>query len=104
LLEQLKKAEVLHTDESGLRLKGKINWVHVASTSTITHYAIHKKRGAIATNEIGILPNFEGTMIHDHWKPYYTFTNCTHAVYLFLDMEVYDHAFILSQAFPIGNP
>ena len=77
--EQLIKAEVLHTDESGLRLKGKINWVHVASTSSITHYAIHKKRGAIATNEIGILPNFKGTMIHDHWKPYYTFTNCTHA-------------------------
>lgn len=77
--EQLKKAKVLHTDELRLRLKGKINWVHVASTSTITHYAIHKKRGTIATNEIGILPNFEGTMIHDHWKPYYTFTNCTHA-------------------------
>ncbi|MCB2313688.1 transposase [Clostridium tagluense] len=26
--EQLKKVEILHTDESGLRLKGKINWVH----------------------------------------------------------------------------
>jgi transposase len=77
--EQLKNAEVLHVDESGLRLKGKINWVHVASTSSITHYAIHKKRGSIATNEIGVLPDFEGTMVHDHWKPYYTFTNCTHA-------------------------
>lgn len=77
--DKLKNAEVLHVDESGLRLKGKINWVHVASTSRITHYAIHKKRGAIATNEIGILPDFEGTMVHDHWKPYYTFKNCTHA-------------------------
>ena len=77
--DKLKSAEVLHVDESGLRLKGKINWVHVASTSRVTHYAIHKKRGAIATNEIGILPDFEGTMVHDHWKPYYTFTNCTHA-------------------------
>jgi transposase len=77
--EQLKKAEVLHTDESGLRLRGTINWVHVTSTNRTTHYAIHKKRGSIATNEIGILPEFEGTMIHDHWKPYYTFTKCTHA-------------------------
>jgi transposase len=77
--DKLKNAEVLHVDESGLRLKGKINWVHVASTSRVTHYAMHKKRGAIATNEIGILPDFEGTMVHDHWKPYYTFTNCTHA-------------------------
>lgn len=77
--EQLKNAEVLHTDESGLRLKGKINWVHVTSTNHATHYAIHKNRGSIATNEIGILPEFEGTMVHDHWKPYYTFTKCTHA-------------------------
>lgn len=79
LKEKLKKAEVLHTDESGLRLKGKINWVHVASTNRATHYGMHKKRGAIATNEIGILQEFEGTMVHDHWKPYYTFTKCTHA-------------------------
>lgn len=79
LKEKLKKAEVLHTDESGLRLKGKINWVHVASTNHATHYGMHKKRGAIATNEIGILQEFEGTMVHDHWKPYYTFTKCTHA-------------------------
>ena len=77
--EQLKKTEVLHTDESGLRSKGKINWVHVASTNHATHYAMHKKRGAIATNEIGILKEFEGTMVHDHWKPYYTFAKCTHA-------------------------
>lgn len=79
LKQRLKEAEVLHTDESGLRSKGKLNWVHVASTNLATHYGIHKKRGAIATNEIGILQEFEGTMVHDHWKPYYTFTNCTHA-------------------------
>lgn len=79
LKQKLKKAEVLHTDESGLRSEGKINWVHVASTNRATHYAMHKKRGAIATNEIGILQEFEGTMVHDHWMPYYTFTKCTHA-------------------------
>jgi len=79
LKQRLKEAEVLHTDESGLRSKGKINWVHVASTNRATHYGIHKKRGAIATNEIGILQDFEGAMVHDHWKPYYTFTKCTHA-------------------------
>jgi len=77
--EKLKQAEVLNTDESGLRSEGKINWVHVAATNKATHYAMHKNRGAIATKEIGILPKFKGTIVHDHWKPYYTFTNCTHA-------------------------
>jgi transposase len=77
--EQLKKADLLHTDESGMRSQGKTNWVHTASTENLTYYAMHKKRGSQATKDIGILPEFKGTMMHDHWKPYYTFTDCTHA-------------------------
>ncbi len=77
--EQLKKSEVLHVDETGMRSLGKLNWVHTASTEYLTHYAIHDKRGTKATKDIDILPNFTGTMVHDHWKPYYTFTDSTHA-------------------------
>ena len=31
-------------------------------------------------NEIGILPHFSGRLIHDHWKPYYTYQQCQHAL------------------------
>lgn len=79
LKEQLKKADVLHTDESGMRSQGKTNWVHTASTEQLTHFAIHKKRGTQAAIDIGILPEFTGTLVHDHWKPYYFFKDCTHA-------------------------
>lgn len=79
LKEQLKKADVLHTDESGMRSQGKTNWVHTASTEHLTHFAIHEKRGTQATIDIGILPEFTGTMVHDHWKAYYFFKDCTHA-------------------------
>lgn len=79
LKEQLKNAEVLHTDESGMRSQGKTNWVHTASTEYLTHFAIHEKRGTQATIDIGILPKFTGTMVHDHWKSYYFFEDCTHA-------------------------
>jgi transposase len=77
--EQLKKEEIIHTDETGMRSEGKTKWIHSVSTENLTHYAIHDKRGTKATEEIGILGEFEGTMVHDHWKPYYTFNNCTHA-------------------------
>ena len=31
-------------------------------------------------DEAGILPEFKGTACHDHWKPYYTYTQCQHAL------------------------
>src|SRR5262249_24231163 len=46
----LRQADVLHADESGLYVGGKRQWVHVASTDQLTHYAPHAKRGKAATD------------------------------------------------------
>ena len=40
----------------------------------------HEKRGKIAMDEAGILPHFTGVLCHDHWKPYYQYTQCQHAL------------------------
>jgi hypothetical protein len=39
------KRQVLYGDESGLRVEGKLHWVHSASTALNTHYHIDPKRG-----------------------------------------------------------
>ena len=78
--EQLRAAEVLHADESGLRVEGKLHWLHVASTSTLTHYEVHAKRGQEAMDAAGILGAFSGMLVHDHWKPYFRYEGAGHAL------------------------
>jgi transposase len=72
------QAEVLHQDETGLSVGGKRHWVHVSATPTLTHYAVHAKRGKAALEAIGILPGFTGVSVHDGWRSYWAYA-CEHA-------------------------
>ena len=58
--EQLVAATIVNFDESGLRITGKLHWLHVASTPQLTHYHAHPKRGPIGMEAGGILPEFRG--------------------------------------------
>lgn len=77
--EQLTQADLVHFDETGMRVAGQTQWVHAAATDSLTYYDIHQKRGQKAMADIGILPNFYGRAVHDHWKPYQRFTQCEHS-------------------------
>jgi transposase len=66
-------AAVKHMDETGCRIGGKTQWLHVACTAFLTFYRVCAKRGSLLANVIGIV-------VHDHWKPYYTMPNVRHAL------------------------
>lgn len=71
--ELLTGAEVLHVDETGMRVTGIRQWLHVASTDVLTWYGHHRKRGNRATDDMQILPRFKDTMVHDFWAPYFRY-------------------------------
>lgn len=69
ILARLTEGGVRHLDETGLRVAGKLHWLHAVCDSAFTHYRIDAKRGAVPTFLTG------GTIVHDHWKPYYAHMN-----------------------------
>src|SRR5208282_3984364 len=66
-------APVKHLDETGFRIGGKTQWLHIASTTLLTFYRISPKRGSLPEGVTGIA-------VHDHWKPYYTMKGVLHAL------------------------
>lgn len=71
--EQVKQAGVKHVDETGYRIAGVLQWLHVASTGLLTCYRTSRKRGALWVGLCGII-------VHDFWRPYFTLTGVLHAL------------------------
>jgi transposase len=71
--DHVAKAPVKHMDETGLRVGGKTQWLHIASTVLLTFYRVSPKRGSL-------MDNVSGIVVHDHWKPYYTLSGVLHAL------------------------
>lgn len=69
----VKTAAVKHLDETGFRIGGKTQWLHVAVTTWLSFYRVSPKRGSLLEGIIGLV-------VHDHWKPYYTLEGVHHAL------------------------
>jgi transposase len=70
---RVKAAAVKHLDETGFRIGGRTQWLHIACTVWLTFYRISPRRGSLLSAVMGIV-------VHDHWKPYYTMEGVLHAL------------------------
>ena len=79
--EQLKAASVCHFDETGLRVGGKLQWLHVASNEAYTHLFVHSKRGqdALLSPQSSFSDCVNWT-VHDCWASYFTVGKGRHAL------------------------
>jgi transposase len=66
-------ARVKHMDETGFRIGGRTQWLHIFSTALLTFYRVASKRGSLLSGVTGIV-------VHDHWRPYYTMKGVLHAL------------------------
>jgi transposase len=68
--QALLQSKVLHVDETGINVRGKLHWAHIAISNSTAACLLHPKRGMDAIKEMDILPNYRGTVVHDHWRAY----------------------------------
>jgi len=73
VLAHVQKADVKHLDEMGYRIHGKLGWLHTISTLDATYYHVSAQRKALVSG-------LQGTVVHDHWRPYFQLENVQHAL------------------------
>lgn len=73
VLSVIQTAPVKHLDETGCRVGGKTQWMHVASTDQFTYYHISPQRRCWSDG-------FKHIVVHDHWGSYYKLTDVVHGL------------------------
>lgn len=76
---RLPASPVLHADETSIRIDGKNHWLHSCSAGDLTLSFRHPRRGRDAMDDIGIIPRYRGTLVHDRWASYLSYEGCDHA-------------------------
>lgn len=78
--KRITDAPVVNFDETGLRVEGRLHWLHSASTGKFSLLFVHRRRGREAMLAGGVLEAFTGIALHDAWAPYDTFTDASHVL------------------------
>jgi len=77
LVETARQAPVNGMDETGWKVGGRLQWLHVAVSAQVTVYAILPGRG-YEQSEVILGAEYDGFLIHDGWAPYYRFQVAFH--------------------------
>jgi transposase len=77
LVETARQAPVNGMDETGWKVGGRLQWLHVAVSAQVTVYAIMPGRGYQQSLLI-LGAGYDGFLLHDGWAPYYRFQFAFH--------------------------
>ena len=77
---QLRAGPLIHFDETGLRVAGRLHWLHSAGTKGLTLLHVHRRLGIEAIDAFAVLPGYTGIAVHDAWAPYDTYQGARHVL------------------------
>ena len=77
---QLRAGPLIHFDETGLRVAGRLHWLHSAGTTGLTLLHVHRRLGIEAIDAFAVLPGYTGIAVHDAWAPYDTYQGARHVL------------------------
>ena len=76
--KEMRKERILHVDETGWKINGTRAWLHVIVSEQRAFFIVTEKRKDTEKGPLGILNDYEGCLIHDHYKAYYDLKSCDH--------------------------
>ncbi|HEY6307949.1 MAG TPA: IS66 family transposase [Candidatus Angelobacter sp.] len=77
LVAAARQAPVNGMDETGWKVGGQLQWLHVAVSAQVTVYAILPGRG-YEQSVVILGADYDGFLTHDGWAPYYRFQFAFH--------------------------
>jgi transposase len=77
LVEATRQAAVNVPDETGWKVGGHLQWMHVAVSAQVTVYAILPGRG-YEQSVVLLGADYQGFLVHDGWRSYYRFAQAFH--------------------------
>src|SRR5712692_2022748 len=77
LVEAARQSAVNGVDETGWKVGGRLQWLHVAVGAQVTVYSILPGRGHEQSAVI-LGKDYDGFLVHDGWAPYYRFQSAFH--------------------------
>lgn len=79
--ESILSSPVAHSDETGGRIAGVLQWFHVVSTSKFTYLFTHSKRGLEALeSSYSLIKDYTGKLVHDSYASYFKILCIIHAL------------------------
>lgn len=79
ILASILESEITHVDETGMPVNSSMKWMHTITNDRGSYITVTNKRSDTENGPIKALTEYEGILVHDHFKAYYRLMKCKHA-------------------------